>query len=44
MENFYIEPPVVHIGTDEDSADEDDGGYVYNLTGKSKILSFLLYF
>ncbi|XP_050306338.1 piggyBac transposable element-derived protein 3-like [Anthonomus grandis grandis] len=32
--DIYIEPPEPNVDTDEDSADEDDGGLVDNLTAR----------
>ena len=31
---IFISPPDVNIGSDEDSANEDEGGLVDNLTGR----------
>ena len=33
-EDIFIEPPAVHILTDEDSGDEDGGGTIDNLAGR----------
>lgn len=34
VEKIFITPPEVNADSDEDSADDDDGGMIYNLTGK----------
>jgi len=34
MDRIYIEPPEATVLTDEDSADEDTGGLIDNLTGR----------
>ncbi|XP_022191598.2 piggyBac transposable element-derived protein 3-like [Nilaparvata lugens] len=34
VQGIFIEPPAPNIDTDEDSGDEDGGGYVDNLTGR----------
>lgn len=34
VDEIFIEPPECNVGTDEDSADEDEGGMVHNLTGR----------
>lgn len=33
VEKIFLTPPEVNADSDEDSADEDDGGMVYNLAG-----------
>ena len=33
IEQIFITPPEVNADSDEDSADDDDGGMVNNLTG-----------
>ncbi|XP_069689776.1 piggyBac transposable element-derived protein 3-like [Periplaneta americana] len=33
-EDIFIVPPDVHVDTDEDSANEDEGGMIYNVTGR----------
>lgn len=34
ISRLYIEPPVPNVESDEDSADEDEGGMLDNLTGR----------
>ena len=34
IDRIYIEPPEATVLTDEDSADEDTGGLIDNLTGR----------
>ena len=34
IDRIYIEPPEATVLTDEDSADEDTGGLINNLTGR----------
>lgn len=33
VDEIFMEPPDPNVDTDEDSADEDEGGMLYNLTG-----------
>lgn len=35
VEDIFITPPEVNAESDEDSADDDEGGMVYNLTVNS---------
>ncbi|KAJ8937699.1 hypothetical protein NQ314_011755 [Rhamnusium bicolor] len=34
VDEIFIEPPETNVVTDEDSADEDEGGMIHNLTGR----------
>ncbi|KAJ8953438.1 hypothetical protein NQ318_023557 [Aromia moschata] len=34
VDEIFIEPPETNVETDEDSADEDEGGMIHNLTGR----------
>ncbi|XP_074029977.1 uncharacterized protein isoform X5 [Leptinotarsa decemlineata] len=34
VDQIFVEPPEPNIETDEDSADEDDGGMIHNLNGR----------
>ena len=33
VDEIFVEPPDPNVDTDEDSADEDEGGMIYNLSG-----------
>lgn len=37
LQNIFIEPPEVSQLTDEDSGDEDGGGFIDNISGKMLI-------
>lgn len=40
VDEIFITPPEVNAASDEDSADDDDGGMIYNLTGILHFISF----
>ena len=41
VDQIFITPPEVNVDTDKDSADESDGGMIYNLTGTVNYICFL---
>lgn len=34
VDEIFLEPPEPTVDTDQDSADEDEGGMLYNLSGR----------
>lgn len=41
VDQIFVEPPDANVDTDEDSADEDEGGMIYNLKGKTNLSQFI---
>lgn len=37
VDEIFVEPPDANVDTDEDSADEEEGGMMHNLNGKTNL-------
>lgn len=44
VDEIFVEPPEPNVDTDEDSANEDEGGNIYNLNGKIRDIFPYSYF
>jgi len=42
VDEIFLEPPEPTVDTDQDSADEDEGGMLYNLSGNINLLLFII--